>query len=130
MLSIGAAALAFNAPLLPSASTAARSSATVMQLGRPDASQAIPFLKKPPGLDGPLRTLRHPALRLLLPASAHLSRASCYSLAGSMAGDIGFDPLQISDLVPLNWSREVSLPCLVPAQSLRMSAATLASIGR
>ena len=27
--------------------------------------------------------------------------------AGSMAGDIGFDPLQISDLVPLAWSREV-----------------------
>ena len=24
-----------------------------------------------------------------------------------MAGDIGFDPLQISDLVPLAWSREV-----------------------
>ena len=24
-----------------------------------------------------------------------------------MPGDIGFDPLQISDLVPLNWAREV-----------------------
>jgi hypothetical protein len=24
-----------------------------------------------------------------------------------MAGDIGFDPLQISDLVPLQWAREV-----------------------
>jgi hypothetical protein len=24
-----------------------------------------------------------------------------------MAGDIGFDPLQISDLIPLNWAREV-----------------------
>ena len=26
-----------------------------------------------------------------------------------MAGDIGFDPLQISDLVPLQWSREAEL---------------------
>merc|ERR1719183_2695937 len=42
-------------------------------------SKAIPFLKAPPALDG------------------------------SMAGDIGFDPLQISDLVPLAWSREAEL---------------------
>lgn len=42
-------------------------------------SQAIPFLNNPPALDG------------------------------SMAGDIGFDPLQISDLVPLAWSREAEL---------------------
>jgi len=42
-------------------------------------SKAIPFLKNPPALDG------------------------------SMAGDIGFDPLQISDLVPLAWSREAEL---------------------
>jgi hypothetical protein len=26
-----------------------------------------------------------------------------------MAGDIGFDPLQISDLVPLSWAREAEL---------------------
>ena len=26
---------------------------------------------------------------------------------GTMAGDIGFDPLEISNLVPLAWSREV-----------------------
>ena len=51
MLSIGAAALAFNAPLLPAASTAARSSATLMQQTA-DKSQAIPFLKTPPALDG------------------------------------------------------------------------------
>jgi hypothetical protein len=44
-----------------------------------EKSQAIPFLKKPPALDG------------------------------SMAGDIGFDPLEISALVPLNWSREAEL---------------------
>jgi len=44
-----------------------------------EKSQAIPFLKKPP------------------------------ALVGSMAGDIGFDPLQISDLVPLNWTREAEL---------------------
>jgi len=42
-------------------------------------SKAIPFLKNPPGLDG------------------------------SLAGDIGFDPLQISDLVPIKWSREAEL---------------------
>jgi len=44
-----------------------------------DKSQAIPFLDKPAALDG------------------------------SMAGDIGFDPLEISALVPLNWSREAEL---------------------
>jgi len=44
-----------------------------------EKSQAIPFLKTPPALDG------------------------------SMAGDIGFDPLQISDKVPLAWSREAEL---------------------
>jgi len=32
-----------------------------------------------------------------------------FCLAGSMAGDIGFDPLEISALVPLNWSREAEL---------------------
>jgi len=52
-----------------------RSAAPQMQ----EKSQAIPFLKKPPALDG------------------------------SMAGDIGFDPLQISDLIPLNWAREAEL---------------------
>merc|ERR1719163_2277689 len=46
-----------------------------------EKSQAIPFLKRPPSLGAP----------------------------GSMAGDIGFDPLQISDLVPLAWSREAEL---------------------
>merc|ERR1719453_594316 len=75
MLQLAAAALSFNAPVLPSSSTVARSSSAVMQ----EKSQAIPFLKKPPALDG------------------------------SMPGDIGFDPLQISDLVPLQWSREAEL---------------------
>lgn len=28
---------------------------------------------------------------------------------GTMVGDIGFDPLQISDMVPLAWSREAEL---------------------
>lgn len=44
-----------------------------------EKSQAIPFLDKPAALDG------------------------------SMAGDIGFDPLGISALVPLAWSREAEL---------------------
>lgn len=44
-----------------------------------EKSQAIPFLNKPAALDG------------------------------SMAGDIGFDPLEISNLVPLSWSREAEL---------------------
>mmetsp|Transcript_3965 Transcript_3965/g.6147 ORF Transcript_3965/g.6147 Transcript_3965/m.6147 type:complete len:207 (-) Transcript_3965:323-943(-) len=42
-------------------------------------SQAIPFLKKPPGLDG------------------------------SMVGDIGFDPLRLTDVVPISWAREAEL---------------------
>ena len=44
-------------------------------------SEALPFLKRPAGLGAP----------------------------GTMAGDIGFDPLQITDLVPIQWSREAEL---------------------
>merc|ERR1719199_841935 len=58
----------------PAPAPAPKAAAAVM-------SQAIPFLKRPPGLPP----------------------------AGTMAGDIGFDPLQISDLVPLAWSREAEL---------------------
>merc|ERR1719393_491047 len=50
-------------------------------IGKEGMSQAIPFLPRPAGL-GPV---------------------------GSMTGDIGFDPLNISDLVPLAWSREAEL---------------------
>merc|ERR1719324_1006472 len=49
-------------------------------IGKEGMSQAIPFLKRPPGLGPP----------------------------GTMAGDIGFDPLQISDLVPLQWGIGIS----------------------
>jgi len=44
-------------------------------------SEALPFLKRAPGLGPP----------------------------GTLAGDIGFDPLQITDLVPIQWSREAEL---------------------
>jgi len=44
-------------------------------------SAALPFLKRPAGLGAP----------------------------GTVAGDIGFDPLQITDLVPIQWSREAEL---------------------
>jgi len=44
-------------------------------------SDALPFLKRPAGLGPP----------------------------GTLAGDIGFDPLQITDLVPIQWSREAEL---------------------
>merc|ERR1719460_1030418 len=50
-------------------------------IGKEGMSQALPFLKRPAGL-GPV---------------------------GSMTGDIGFDPLQISDLVPIQWAREAEL---------------------
>ena len=46
MLAIASSALAFNAPLLPARQS--RSSAVSMQ----EKSQAIPFLDKPPALDG------------------------------------------------------------------------------
>ena len=42
-------------------------------------SESIPFLDQPPALDG------------------------------SMAGDIGFDPLLLSNVVPLQWAREAEL---------------------
>jgi len=72
----GFAASAYSpAPVLRPANVAARSSFVLMQ----EKSKAIPFLNRPPALDG------------------------------SMPGDIGFDPLQISDLVPLQWSREAEL---------------------
>jgi len=44
-------------------------------------SEALPFLKRAPGLGPP----------------------------GTLAGDIGFDPLQITNLVPIQWSREAEL---------------------
>lgn len=72
----GFAASAYSpAPVLRPANVAARRSPVLMQ----EKSKAIPFLNRPPALDG------------------------------SMPGDIGFDPLQISDLVPLQWSREAEL---------------------
>ncbi|KOO33600.1 light-harvesting protein [Chrysochromulina tobinii] len=74
MLPVAQASLSSSAPL-PTFHAVSRTSAPLMQ----EKSKAIPFLKKPPALDG------------------------------SMAGDIGFDPLQISDLVPLQWSREAEL---------------------
>merc|ERR1719443_368689 len=74
MLALSATPFAF-APTVAPLQAASRAAAPLMQ----EKSQAIPFLKKPPALDG------------------------------SMAGDIGFDPLQISDLVPLGWAREAEL---------------------
>merc|ERR1719460_1321918 len=50
-------------------------------IGKEGMSQALPFLKRPAGLGAP----------------------------GTMAGDVGFDPLQISDLVPIQWAREAEL---------------------
>ena len=73
----------------PVSSTGLRTSHVVMKgsgfgTGMRDSegmSEALPFLKRPPGLGVP----------------------------GTMAGDIGFDPLQITDLVPIQWSREAEL---------------------
>jgi hypothetical protein len=50
-------------------------------IGKEGMSQAIPFLERPAGL-GPV---------------------------GSMTGDVGFDPLNLSDLVPIQWAREAEL---------------------
>ena len=44
-------------------------------------SAAIPFLKRSPGLGAP----------------------------GTYAGDIGFDPLKLTDVVPIQWAREAEL---------------------
>merc|ERR1719183_1745746 len=75
-LSLSSAALGFSSQLAaPHHASTARASSPLMQ----KKSEAIPFLNKPPALDG------------------------------SMAGDIGFDPLEITALVPLNWSREAEL---------------------
>jgi len=75
MLAVAPLTALSYAPQLPVVSTVSRTTSPAMQ----EKSPAIPFLKKPPALDG------------------------------SMPGDIGFDPLQISDLVPLQWSREAEL---------------------
>ena len=61
-------------------------------------SEALPFLKRPAGLGAP----------------------------GTMAGDIGFDPLQITDLVPIQWSREVRSP---PAPAAADAADAVAAAG-
>jgi len=76
MIALGGFAAAYSpAPVLRPANVAARSSPVLMQ----EKSKAIPFLNRPPALDG------------------------------SMPGDKGFDPLQLSDLVPLQWAREAEL---------------------
>ena len=38
--------------------------------------------------------------------------------AGEMAGDIGFDPLEITKLVNIQWSREVCAPASCSPQLL------------
>jgi len=80
-LSMLAATPAFTGPMMAPALRAAavQSSSVTMKESVWQSKKAIPFLKVPPKLDG------------------------------SMAGDLGFDPLQISDLVPLQWSREAEL---------------------
>lgn len=76
-------AAAFNpsAPGLKQAmrSTVGRNPAATIMEETVEKSKAIPFLKRPPALDG------------------------------TMAGDIGFDPLLISDKWSLAWSREAEL---------------------
>lgn len=66
----------------------------------------------------------HHLLAAVLPRSLDSNWLTRYAAlpysAGSMAGDIGFDPLQISDLVPLQWAREVRT-----AQQLRGDVAAL-----
>jgi len=79
MLSLSASALAFTAPMTVAPAPARASAVTMVEM-----SQAIPFLKKPPYLDG------------------------------SMAGDVGFDPLGFSTTVTelggdLNYVREAEL---------------------
>jgi hypothetical protein len=78
-LAIGTA-VAF-APTLAPLSNGLHRSTVVMQETKDTMSEAIPFLPRPPNLPPP----------------------------GTMAGDIGFDPLQITDLVPIQWSREAEL---------------------
>ena len=81
MLSVASAALSFNAPLVHSGAAAARSSSAVMQ----EKSQAIPFLKKPPALDGAPDGFCTP--------QAHLAAAAAHRL--------------ISDRLPLGHLRQV-----------------------
>jgi len=86
MLSTLAAPLAFSPlPATQLAPARARASVTMEEtpynMGKPGMSEAIPFLPRPEGLGA----------------------------AGTMAGDIGFDPLKITDLVPIQWSREAEL---------------------
>merc|ERR1719183_2555636 len=74
-----ASAAAFTAPAaLPGRVQAARATSVgpKMQL---DRSQAVPFLSRPPALDG------------------------------TMAGDVGFDPLGFSNYFDLKWLREAEL---------------------
>jgi len=71
----------FSAPL--AAGSVQRASVSMQLLPEtpktPDYSLPIPFLPRPPMLDG------------------------------SMPGDIGFDPLRLSEIVPIKWAREAEL---------------------
>mmetsp|Transcript_32579 Transcript_32579/g.83313 ORF Transcript_32579/g.83313 Transcript_32579/m.83313 type:complete len:244 (-) Transcript_32579:66-797(-) len=71
-----ATASAFTAPALP---TMGARKAAVSTMQMQDKSYAMPFLSRPPALDG------------------------------SMAGDVGFDPLGFSNYFDLKWLREAEL---------------------
>lgn len=73
MFALTAAALSYNAPLVPAR---APMRSDVPQMIK---SQALPFLEAPPNLDG------------------------------SMPGDKGFDPLDLSSGIDLKWMREAEL---------------------
>jgi len=78
-LSLGSLSLGF-APTVAPLANGLRAVSPVMQ-AKDGMSQAIPFLKRPASLPPP----------------------------GEMAGDIGFDPLEITKLVNIQWSREAEL---------------------
>jgi len=63
----------------PAAAMASAVADPTYNMGQPGMSKSIPFLKQPVALDG------------------------------SMAGDIGFDPLGLTEVVPLAWAREAEL---------------------
>jgi len=76
LAAIAATASAFTAPVLPMAGSR---KAAVSSMQMQDKSYAMPFLSRPPALDG------------------------------SMAGDVGFDPLGFSNYFDLKWLREAEL---------------------
>uniref|UniRef100_A0A7S3WXA1 Light harvesting protein n=1 Tax=Emiliania huxleyi TaxID=2903 RepID=A0A7S3WXA1_EMIHU len=79
MLAFASSPLSFSAPALARPAAALRGAASMGLAPPVEKSQALPFAERPAKLDG------------------------------TLVGDVGFDPLGLSNILPIEWMREAEL---------------------